>query len=133
MRARGANRLDLVRLQAHTRLAIALALAALGLAACGSDDGNIPRGDAEALLATLGEIERKVQAGECSSAHTDATQFVGQVEQLPKEAGTETKEMLRQAGRNLIELTQDPEQCSEPDPEVPDTGATGAFGVEEDD
>jgi len=132
MSAGGANRLDPVRLKASTRLALALALAALGLAACGSgDEGTIPRSDAEALLATLGEIEQKVQTGECSSAQTDATQFVAQVDQLPKDVGMETKEMLRRAGRNLIELTQDPEQCSEP--EVPDTGATGAFGVEEDD
>ena len=110
----------------------ALAAAVLGLAACGSsDDGTIPPDDAEAMLATLSSVQENVDNGECTSATTDATQFVETVNLLPKDVGAETKEELRAAGENLVEMTQDETKCAEPgeDPvEDPDTGASGVEG-----
>jgi hypothetical protein len=108
----------------------AIAAAALGLAACGSeDDGTIPRDDAEAMLAFLSEVQSAVDAGACTSATTDASQFVEAVNQLPKDVGTETKEELRAAGENLVEMTQDETKCAEPDEDPPpDTGTTGIGG-----
>jgi hypothetical protein len=116
-------------------LALVLALSALGLGACGSgDEGSIPQDDAEALLATLSEVEESAEAGDCTTATTDATQLVNEVNLLPKEVGEETKADLRDAANNLVELTRDPTKCKEPDDErttTTETGATGAFGVEE--
>ena len=134
MTANGTNRLARVRPKGQAALAAALAAAALGVGACGSgDEKTIPRSDAEALLATLAEIEQKVEEGDCSSALTDATQFVAQVNSLPRDVGVETKEALREGGQNLIKLGED--ECQEQAPPVPDpdTGTTGAFNFEEDD
>lgn len=116
-------------------LALALVLLALGLAACGSDEsGTIPQSDADALLATVAEIEQDIQARECTSAETDATQFVAAVNDLPKEVGVETKAQLRDAGTRLIELIND--QCDDRQETTTttttETGATGAFGAEDD-
>jgi hypothetical protein len=117
-------------------LTLVLVLSALGLGACGSDDdGTIPQGEADALLATLTEIESSVEDGDCTTATTDATQLVSQVNALPKEVGEETKSLLRDAANNLVALTQDPTKCEEPDEQTTttETGATGAFGFEEGD
>jgi hypothetical protein len=122
-------------LPARGPLALALATLALGLGACGSGDeeGTIPQENSDALLAALAEVERNVESGDCTSATTDAQQFVGLVNDLPKEVGAGVKEDLRLAGENLVSKTQDSDQCQaadEPEPE-PDTGATGEFGSED--
>jgi hypothetical protein len=108
------------------RIAPALALvgAIVGLSACGSgDDGTIPPDDAESLLTALEQVQQDVDNGDCSVAQTDATQFVGQVDALPKEVGVEVKNVLREAGENLRDMTGDPDQCKEPD-----TGPSGDTG-----
>ena len=116
-------------------LTLVVVLSALGLSACGSgDDGTIPPGDADALLATLSSVEDSVEAGDCTTATTDATQLVSQVDLLPKEVGEETKSELRDAANNLVALAQDPTKCEEPEEEqttTTDTGATGDFGFGE--
>ena len=108
------------------RIAPALALvgAIVGLSACGSgDDGTIPPDDATSLLDSLEQIQQDVDNGDCSVAQTDATQFVGQVDALPKEVGIEVKNVLREAGQNLQEMTGDPDKCKEAD-----TGPSGETG-----
>ncbi|MGI9020276.1 MAG: hypothetical protein ACR2G3_06160 [Solirubrobacterales bacterium] len=110
-------------------LAVTL-LCILGLAACGSDEeGTIPPESAEVLLSALSEVEASVQSGDCTSATTDASQFLENVRLLPKQVGEETKADLFEAGNHLVELTQDPAKCQEPEeneePQVPETGATG--------
>jgi hypothetical protein len=124
-------------MQAPRRLATMIALAALslGLAACGEDEeGTIPRENAEILLQHLSGVEESVDAGDCTAATTNATQFVAAVDALPKEVGAETKDSLRQAGENLQAMTQDPGKCEEPAEEEPttttDEGATGFSGEE---
>ncbi len=113
--------------------AAVLAAAALGLAGCGSGDdaGTIPQDDSEALLAALSQVQSDVDSGNCAIATTHATQFVDGVNGLPKEVGVKTKEELRKAGENLVNMTQDPVKCEEPDEETttdPDTGASGFSG-----
>lgn len=101
-----------------------------GLAACGSSgDGTIPEGDSEALLATLTQIQGNVEDGDCTSARTDASQLVSQIDLLPKAVGTETKGQLFDAAKNLENLIDDPAKCEKPDDETTtETGATGFFG-----
>ena len=114
--------------------AILLVVSALGLAACGdSGDGTIPEGDAEALLATLTQIQSNVDDGDCTSARTDASQLVSQINLLPKEVGAETKGDLFEAANNLEDLIEDPTKCAEPDEEQTtttetETGASGFSG-----
>jgi hypothetical protein len=113
------TRLAAVPTPGRRALSTALALAAAGLGACGSEDGTIPPQDAEALLAQLEEVEAAVEDGNCTSAQTDVSQLTAEVNALPKEVGVETKDSLRRLSENLSELVNDPEQCDE------QTGATG--------
>jgi hypothetical protein len=102
-------------------------LAAAGLAGCGGGDegagGTIPPEHSQSLLAQLEDIRVAIDDDNCTSARTDATQFVEEVNALPEESGVELKEQLREAGQNLDDLVT--EECE-------DTGATGETGpVEE--
>jgi len=120
----------LIRLARMLRLArmslpLALVLAALGLAACGDDDGTIPPDRADALEAALEDVEAAVESADCTTARTDVTQLKDAVDQLPKDVGVETKGQLRELVNNLADLVD--ETCEEPDP-PPDTGATGFGG-----
>jgi hypothetical protein len=111
---------------------IALAVVALGMSACGGSDDEveIPAQNADVLLQTLSDVRAAVEAGECTSATTDATQFVEAVNSLPKEVGEQTKNQLREAGENLRAMTQDPAECQEPEEEEPVEPEIGASGVE---
>jgi hypothetical protein len=100
-------------------LSTALALAVVGLGACGSEDGTIPPQEAEALLAQLEKVEAAVEDDDCTTAQTEVSQLTVAVNALPEEVGVETKESLRRLTENLSELVNDPDQCEEP------TGATG--------
>lgn len=113
------TRLAAVPTPGRRALSTALALTAVGLGACGSEDGTIPPQDAEALLAQLENVEAAVEDRDCTSAQTEVSQLTVAVNALPKEVGVETKESLRRLTENLSELVNDPEQCDEP------TGATG--------
>ena len=136
MRGFAGNKLAPMPLPGRSPLALALAIVAMGLGACGSGDeeGTIPASNAEAMLATLAQVEENVNNGDCTSAQTDAQQFVTLVDGLPKEVGESVKADLREAGDNLVSKTQDPEQCQQPEDDTeppPDTGASGVSGVEE--
>jgi hypothetical protein len=105
----------------------------VGVSACGSgDEGTIPSSSSDELLAILSDVEANFEDGVCGPAQTDATQFVVQVNGLPKEVGFEVKDSLRQAGENLVSLIET--ECQEPDepsPAPPPSGATGEAGFEE--
>jgi hypothetical protein len=120
--------------QARTSMAFALLASAMVVAACGGDEGTIPTENGNEMLATLDDIQSDVDDRDCTAAQTDASQFIALVDQLPAEVGVKTKKALFDAGRNLADLAQDPEQCDEPDSEnfTPDTGTTGAFNFEGD-
>jgi len=110
--------------------ALLFVVSSLGLGACGSGgDGTIPEGEAEAMLATLTQIQGNVEDGDCTSARTDASQLVSQIDLLPKDVGAETKGQLFEAANNLEDLIEDPTKCAEPDEEQTTTTETGASGV----
>ena len=101
-------------------------VAAALLAGCGSDEeGTIPADDADTLISLLNAVEEAVADQNCEFAEDYASQFVDAVNQLPAEVDDEVKEGLREAGQQMTDLSQDPEQCD------PDAGASGEEGPEE--
>jgi hypothetical protein len=113
-------------------LALALAAGALGLSACGDDEGGtIPPEDADALLAEVDTLEQSVEDGECSLAAASADRLRLGVDQLGKEVGEPTKDDLRDLTDSLQTLVS--EQCDEAQEPTetttePPTGASGADG-----
>ena len=99
-------------------LALLFVLAALS--GCGSDEisGEIPQANAEELNASLEAVRAAVETSppQCTTAESNADQFIDEVNGLPADAGTELKTALREAGDNLRGLID--EQCAS-------TGATG--------
>jgi hypothetical protein len=104
-------------------LALLFVLAALS--GCGSDEigGEIPQANAEELNASLEAVRAAVETSppQCTTAESNADQFVDEVNGLPADAGTELKTALRDAGENLRVLVD--EQCAS-------TGTTGPSGRE---
>jgi len=119
---------------ARTSLALALTACAVGVSACDSgDEETIPSSASDELLAVLSDVESNFDSGACSSATTDASQFVLAVNALPKEVGFEVKDSLRQAGENMIRLIESEcQEPGEPPPAPPPSGATGEAGFEGD-
>lgn len=101
------------------RIAPALALvgATAGLAACGAGDGagTIPPQSADAMIEQLDRVQSNVEDGNCSLAAGAVSQLSQQVNLLPIQVGTKTKDELRRLVGNLGELVNDPTQCKEPD------------------
>jgi hypothetical protein len=102
-------------------LALLFVLAALS--GCGSDEigGEIPPSNAEGLNASLEAVRTAVESSppQCTTAESNADQFVAAVNELPATAGADLKEALQEAGSNLRVLVD--EQCAS-------TGATGPSG-----
>lgn len=113
-------------------LAVALILAA-AIAGCGGDDGGpeIPREDADAMLATASEIEDATASQNCDEAQAATTTLRDQVNALEGEVGSEIYDALGQMVSRLDEElnaectetgTTDAEETTEP-PETTDTVA----------
>jgi hypothetical protein len=120
-----ATRLAGVLRPGRRALALALAVVAMGVAACGSDEGGtIPSGDAEALLNQLDEVQASIEDGNCEIAQSQVGQLREQVNLLPKEVGAETKGALFRLVGNLEDLVEDPSQCREPDTGTTDLATT---------
>jgi hypothetical protein len=102
-------------------LALLFVLAALS--GCGSDEigGEIPPSDAVSLNTSLEGVSAAVESSppQCTTAESNADQFVADVNELPATAGADLKEALREAGVNLQQLVSD--QCAS-------AGATGPSG-----
>ncbi len=99
-------------------------LVALALAGCGSgDDGTIPEGDGNELLALLDALQSDVEAGDCETIDDRAAQVQTQVQALPAEVDSAVKTELLDAAAQLENLSADPPECV-------DSGATGGSGVE---
>jgi hypothetical protein len=113
-------------------LALALAAGALGLSACGDDEGGtIPPENADALLAEVETLEQSIEADQCSNAAASVARLQDQVDLLPKEVGEPTKDDLRDLTDNLQTLVaSDCDEAQEaPDTTTtPGTGATGQGG-----
>lgn len=103
--------------------ALAAAACALFLAACGGEEGTIPQDPGEKLLAQLQAIDEAVNNGQCEAAVATAVEFAETVNNLPEDVDPEVREGLVDASLNLRTLTDDPEQCREPDAGTTDASA----------
>jgi hypothetical protein len=105
--------------------ALAVAVAAVAISACGSsDDKTIDPADAQGLQSSLDAVQAAINNRDCKRAQAEAQNFVDAVNQLPESVGTDNKETLRSAGERLEELAGDKSQCKP----VPVTGASGFSG-----
>ena len=93
-----------------TLLACALAATAAG---CGSGDGTIPQDDSDNLLRTLDGIESSLESGDCELITQQVNDFVNQVNALPEEVDPEVEKGLTQGAAQLIELSEQPDQCED--------------------
>jgi len=111
--------------------AMAAFACALTLAACGggSDEGTIPQDEGQAILDQLAQVDQQVSDGECDAAEATALDLAEEINNLPSEVDGELRQTLITASGRLIEQTRDPQQCKEPEPEPPPTGASGEEGV----
>jgi len=111
--------------------AIAASACALTLAACGggSDEGTIPQNEGDAIVRQREEVDQLVPDGECDAAEDGALQVAEAISNLPSEVDGELRQTLISASGRLVEQTRDPNQCEEPEPEPPPTGASGEEGV----
>jgi hypothetical protein len=105
--------------------ALAVVACAGTLAACGGDDegGPIPQDAGDQMIGQLDQIEELVDQGNCSEARAVAASFAESVDQLPAEVDGELREGLVRASGNLVDLTENTEQCTPP------TGTTGETDV----
>lgn len=104
-----------------TRTALA-ALVAVLIAGCGSsDDKSIPPDVSGQLIAQLHQVQDQVEAGNCELAQGPASQFQTSVDDLPASVDSDTKKDLAKLADNLVELADNPAQCT--------SGATGESGV----
>jgi len=97
-------------------LALLFVLAALS--GCGSDEisGEIPASDAARLNAALERVSAAVESGPqgCTTAASEADQFVEEVNALPADPAAELKGELQAAGKNLRTLVD--QQCATTEP-----------------
>ena len=114
MTAEGPNRLAAMPVKRAIRALAALACA-LTIAACGGEDeGTIPDEQGQQLLSQLGAIQDAVDV-DCAAARASAVEFASSVDKLPEEVDTEVRKALSEGSQRLVALTEDPEQCKEPD------------------
>lgn len=110
--------------------AAAMACAFL-LTACGGDDeGTIPPDAGQTLIAQLQEIEDEVNQANCDAAQVTASEFAATVDSLPQSVDPEVRRALDDASAQLETLTNDPDQCLEPEIGTTDT-ATSTTATEE--
>ena len=96
-------------------LLIGLALAALLLSGCGSDNPKlIPQQRAEALTATVDEIGSRTEAEDCDGAQSAVREAKNQVTELPSRVDARLKSNLSEWLDQLEE--QVPKDCK-PEPE----------------
>ena len=96
------------------------------LAGCGGgDDGTIPSGQSDELLRQLDAIQNDIQTGNCDLVDDHAQAFAAAVSALPDDVDPKVRQGLTEASTQVVELSQQPDQCETT------TGATGPEGVEE--
>jgi hypothetical protein len=94
---------------------------ALAFAGCGSgDDGTIPPGKADEMLALVTAVQSDVSNGDCERAQAHADELLSQIDQLPNEVDSAVVSELTKAATNLEQLSSS--DCVE-------TGASGETAV----
>jgi hypothetical protein len=105
-------------------MTLALAAGAAGCGSDSSDDVTIPQQNADDMLAALDAVQTACQAEDTTGARTAANDFVQQVNALPEEVGSEAKNALRDAGKNLETLATSSSDCTGGVPEITTDSST---------
>jgi hypothetical protein len=119
----GASRL--AAMPGRLRNTLLASLLALALAGCGSgDEGTIPPDKSETLISLTQAVQSDVANGDCDAARQHANELADQVRALPTPVEPDVRDALEKAAANLVEQTQDTDQCKST------TGASGPTGTE---
>lgn len=125
----GLSRLDSVGRRTASLLALALALAALGLSACGSGGADLlPGTTANEITANLDQVRELVGEGECTGAEAAASEVADQIDALGN-VDKRLKQALRE-GANRLSLVV--EECVEAPEEETEPAVETAIEPEED-
>src|SRR5206468_7705017 len=121
--------------------AVALAAAAGGLSACGSDNGGgkrLSHAVASELSSTLDSVEQDVNTGDCEGAATQARALVERAGSLPDSVDAGLREALVDSADRLQVLVTERCSTSPTGPSAPadsgttaETGASGPTGGQE--
>lgn len=123
------SRLDSVGRRTASLLALALALAALGLSACGSDSADLlPGATADQITSNLDQVRELVGEGECVGAEEAAQEVSDQIGALGG-VDRRLKQALRE-GANRLALVV--EECEEAPEEETEPAVETAIEPEED-
>jgi hypothetical protein len=94
-------------------LSLALgAVCATTLAACGGDDeGTIPPESASAMLAALDEAQAALEANECETIASAASEVSDEAAGLPSETDPEVRQAVIAGAEQLFRLARSPDKC----------------------
>jgi hypothetical protein len=95
-------------------LAVFLALAAWGVAGCGSDSGpspSIPADQAAILTSKINEIESNVTVGSCLVAADKTDELIADIQNLPSSVNQQVRQALDSGANNLKLLLVNPDKC----------------------
>jgi hypothetical protein len=107
--------LDSPRMPTPRTIFLSLALGAVcatTLAACGSDDeGTIPPESASVMLAALDEAQAAVEANECETIASAASEVSDEAAGLPSETDPEVRQAVIAGAEQLFRLARSPDKC----------------------
>jgi hypothetical protein len=94
-------------------LSLALgAVCATTLAACGGDDeGTIPPESASVMLAALDEAQAALEANECETIASAASEVSDEAAGLPSETDPEVRQAVIDGAEQLFRLARSPDKC----------------------
>src|ERR687898_820496 len=107
--------LDSPRMPTPRTIFLSLALGAVcatTLAACGGDDeGTIPPESASVMLAALDEAQAAVEANECETVASAASEVSDEAAGLPSETDPEVRQAVIDGAEQLFRLARSPDKC----------------------
>jgi hypothetical protein len=107
--------LDSPRMPTPRTIFLSLALGAAcatTLAACGGDDeGTIPPESASVMLAALDEAQAALEANECETIASAASEVSDEAAGLPSETDPEVRQAVIAGAEQLFRLARSPDKC----------------------
>lgn len=107
--------LDSPRMPTPRTIFLSLALGAVcatTLAACGGDDeGTIPPESASVMLAALDEAQAALEANECETIASAASEVSDEAAGLPSETDPEVRQAVIDGAEQLFRLARSPDKC----------------------
>lgn len=107
--------LDSPRMPTPRTIFLSLALGAVcatTLAACGGDDeGTIPPESASVMLAALDEAQAALEANECETIASAASEVSDEAAGLPSETDPEVRQAVIAGAEQLFRLARSPDKC----------------------